>query len=154
MNRTYPFWLGGSVFLADKIIQGLVLSGSMETKDIYNYAICYYPALNDFNTIGTPTRILLLLLLAGCLLSLLKYRPPTGNLQLFLGVGLVAGGALSNSASWIFQGFVVDYIGFFTPGYDLVFNLADLAYFLGVILIQVGVARELSRILRKHVPGN
>lgn len=158
MNKNYPFWLAGGVFLADKVIQGIALSGAMQTKDIYDYAICFYPALNDYNTINTPMRILLLLILAGCLFILLKYRPPSKNLHLLLGVGLVAGGAFSNSVSWIFQGSVVDYIGFFTPNYDLIFNLADLVYFLGVVLVQVGVAREVFWMLGKNrktrVPGN
>ncbi|OPZ75612.1 MAG: lipoprotein signal peptidase [Firmicutes bacterium ADurb.Bin456] len=154
MNKTYLVWLGGSVFFLDKFIQSLILSRPMGTRDIYNYSVCFYPVLNDSNNINTPTRILLLIILAGCLLILLKHRPSTGNLYLHLGVGLVAGGALSNSVSWIFLGFVVDYIGFFTPGHDLVFNLADLAYFFGIVLVQADVAREVFLILKKRVPGN
>ena len=67
-------------------------------------------------------------------------------------------GAFSNSISWIFQGSVVDYIGFFTPNYDLIFNLADLAYISGTLLVLLGVAREvlwmLERIRKTRVPGN
>ncbi|HHU87088.1 MAG: signal peptidase II [Pelotomaculaceae bacterium] len=158
MKRSFPFWTAGMVFFADKTFQGIALSESMQAKDIYNYAICFYPALNDYNTINTPMRILLLLLLTGCLYILLKYSSSSKNSDLLLGVGFVAGGAFSNSISWIFQGSVVDYIGFFTPNYDLIFNLADLAYISGTLLVLLGVAREvlwmLERIRKTRVPGN
>jgi hypothetical protein len=53
---------------------------------------------------------------------------------------------------------VRNYIGFFTPNYDLIFNLADLAYISGTLLVLLGVAREvlwmLERIRKTRVPGN
>ncbi|HPZ42550.1 MAG TPA: signal peptidase II [Bacillota bacterium] len=142
MKRSFPLWTAGGVVLADKIFQGIAISELMQAKDIYSYAICFYPALNDYNIINTPMRILLLLLLAGCLYIILKYCSSSKNSDLLMGVGLVAGGAFSNSISWIFQGSVVDYIGFFTPNYDLIFNLADLAYISGTLLVLLGVTRE------------
>ena len=156
MKKSFPFWTAVGVFLADKTFQGIALWGSMQAKDIYNYAICFYPALNDYNIINTPMRILLLLLLTGCLYILLKYCSSSKNQDL-PGVGFVAGGAFSNSISWILQGSVVDYIGFFTPNYDLIVNLADLAYISGTLLVLSGVAREVLGMLgkiRKRVPGN
>ncbi len=149
VKKYYPFWTAAGVTLADKIIQGIVLSGSLHPKDMCNYGLYFYPVVNDYNVINTPMRILLLLLLSGCLFILAKYRSPCKDFRLILGAGLVAGGAFSNGISWILQGSVVDYIGFFYAKGDLIVNLADLAYVLGAILVILGVAREVIWMLGK-----
>ena len=59
MKRSFPFWTAGMVFFADKTFRNP--SESMQAKDIYNTP-CFYPALNDYNTINTPMRFLLLLM--------------------------------------------------------------------------------------------
>jgi signal peptidase II len=55
-----------------------------------------------------------------------------------LGLGLVLGGALGNITDRLFSGSVTDFIHFHVGGFSNVFNVADAAITLGVLLILRG----------------
>ena len=55
-----------------------------------------------------------------------------------LGLGLVLGGALGNIIDRLFGGSVTDFIHFYAAGISNVFNVADIAITLGVVLILLG----------------
>lgn len=62
-----------------------------------------------------------------------------GNRIFQLGMGLIVGGAVGNIIDRILQGSVVDFIDF---GFWPVFNLADMAIVIGVIITLFIVAKE------------
>jgi signal peptidase II len=52
-----------------------------------------------------------------------------------LGLGLIMGGALGNVADRVFRGAVVDFIDARTLGFPWIFNLADSAITVGILLL-------------------
>jgi lipoprotein signal peptidase len=99
-----------------------------------------------FVLVREPT-VALGLALLGCLL-LVTYAVWLGQTSWIasLGVGLQAGGALSNLLDRVLAGHVTDYVNL-TP--TLTFNLADVFLLLGTVLATAGIAVALIR----SVPG-
>jgi signal peptidase II len=57
------------------------------------------------------------------------------RLAVALGLGLIMGGALGNVADRVFRGAVVDFIDARALGFPWIFNLADSAITLGILLL-------------------
>lgn len=62
--------------------------------------------------------------------------PKKGNKLFKLGLSLLIGGAISNVSDRLLRGYVVDYFSFnYKKLKNIIFNLADIAIFLGSLLI-------------------
>lgn len=60
-----------------------------------------------------------------------------------IGYGMVLGGAVGNLFDRIFYGYVIDFIDIYIFGYDYpVFNIADIAIVVGVIVLLIGMLRS------------
>lgn len=67
---------------------------------------------------------------------------------LFLGLGLIIGGALSNILDRFFFGCVLDYISVFKKFFP-VFNVADISIFCGVLFIFFSLTKKATGIVSK-----
>jgi len=80
-----------------------------------------------------------LIILIGLVYYIMKH-----NLDKYevLGYGLILGGAIGNLLDRILYGYVVDFIDIIIFGYDYpVFNIADIAIVVGVIILFIGMFR-------------
>lgn len=147
----YPFWTAAGVILADQLVKA---AASAKLDRIYSASpgsIGFCPAVNAENTYSPSGRLAALLILLACAIFIGRYQSPAKDFRLRLGMGLVVGGALSNNISWIFQGYVVDYLSVSGSDTEIIINLADLAYISGVVLYISGAAREIQFMIKERL---
>ncbi len=128
----------GPVPLADP---GSGLRFVLVHNELSAYGLYIGPLTREINVIGTLAALLLALSACGRLRQLDPLAP--------LALGLIAGAALGNLWSMIVSpGGVVDFIALpLWGGNEVVFNLADVAAYLGLILL-VRPALTLCRLIR------
>lgn len=98
--------------------------------------------LADFPKVMRGIHAGIFAVVAGMYVVLLKNK---GNTGLKLALGLLAGGGASNLFDRIKKGHVVDYFSFVTPFRkfnEIVFNLSDIAIFIGAVLAVFFGARD------------
>lgn len=147
----YPFWTAASVFVADQLVKAAVSSKLDQTFFSPPHSICFYPAVNAVNIVSTTGRLAAVIILLACVIFIERYQSPSKDFRLRLGMGLVAGGALSNSVSWIFQGYVIDYFSISGTDREIIVNLADVAYIIGVMLYILGAVREMQFMIKEYL---
>lgn len=87
---------------------------------------------------------LFLIMITMIILIVLIYYLMHHELKKFeiIGYGLILGGAFGNLFDRVFYGYVIDFIDVYIFGYDYpVFNLADIAIVIGVILLVIQMFR-------------
>ncbi len=131
---------------------------------IGNYLILYYIKNNGaaFSLFANSIVLVLLIIVAiGVILYLYLRMLNTGSLWYKLIFGLIIGGALGNLIDRArHSGYVVDFISFNIPQFNFhfaIFNLADAAISIGVVLLFVtllfGGLRKPEEISKKNLPS-
>ena len=144
--RLAGFGLGALTFAADQGVKGLMLGplhlpevGQIVLAPIFNLTFAANPgvSLSLFAAGSEAGRWALVGLTAAIALGVLVWLWRERHVADALPLGLILGGALGNIRDRIAYGFVVDYadlhFGAFRP--FLVFNLADAAISIGVVII-------------------
>lgn len=112
-----------------------ILNGKITLQKFYNKGAMLNFMDNKKEIVKTVSGVCLGLLLLLFAITL----PKKGNKLFKLGLAFVLGGAISNVSDRYLRGYVVDYFSFNTKKFkklkNIVFNLADIAIFLGAILI-------------------
>ena len=148
-NRAYAFLVAGLTFLLDQLSKwwvtgpmGLTIEGDQRyVLPIFNFTRTHNLgiSLGLFRADSDAARWVLVAVTAGIALAMLVWilREPRHGDRLAL--GLVLGGAIGNIVDRIRLGYVVDYadlhFGAFRP--FLVFNIADAAISIGVVILLV-----------------
>jgi signal peptidase II len=87
-----------------------------------------------FNS-GGPMRWVLAVFQLGASIALIAWVLRSFSLRLNIGLGLIAGGALGNAIDRVRLGYVVDFLDFSKIYFKWVFNVADAAISIGVVLM-------------------
>ena len=145
-HRTLAFTLAGVIFLADQFVKWLVVSplnlkqvGQIRVLPIFNltWVENYGVSLGMLTATSETTRWLLVALTAAISVGVAVWIWRERARADALALSLVLGGALGNIVDRIRFGYVVDYadlhFGAFQP--FLVFNIADAAITIGVLLL-------------------
>jgi len=148
-NRAYAFLVAGLTFLVDQLSKwavtgplGLTVEGDQRyVLPIFNFTRTHNLgiSLGLFRADSEAARWVLVVITAAIALSMLVWilREPRHGDRLAL--GLVLGGAIGNILDRIRLGYVVDFadlhFGAFRP--FLVFNIADAAISIGVVILLV-----------------
>ncbi len=80
-------------------------------------------------------RVLLIVFALGVTAFLIYLLLETTNLLLALAIGIIIGGAVGNAIDRTFYGYVVDFLDFSGLYFPWVFNIADSAISIGVVLL-------------------
>jgi len=146
-NRTLGFILAALVFIADQAVKwwvtgllGLVAEGDkVVINPIFNFTLTYNigTSLGLFAAHSDGQRWALVAMTSSIALVVLVWLLRERKLGEIIPLGMVLGGALGNIRDRVSFGYVVDYadlhFGTFQP--FLVFNLADAAITIGVVII-------------------
>lgn len=145
-NRLIGLVLAGVIFVIDQWIKVQMVDvlklpqvGSIEIVSFFNltYAENYGISLGMLTATSMEMRWLLIALTSGIALVVFVWMLREKLLGEIVALGLVLGGALGNILDRMNNGFVVDYadlhFGEFRP--FLIFNLADAAISIGVLII-------------------
>lgn len=137
-----PYLLILIAFLADRLTKGWAssylneygpaqINSLLSVRETYNRGI----AFGLFQGIGPLVGWLTIAVVSGMFIYLI--RSPREDKLMRAGLGLVIGGALGNLLDRIMAGQVLDFIE--TPLRPGVFNVADIAINLGIVMILVAV---------------
>ena len=137
------------VLVVDQVLKAITGSRIGQVFPANPGSIALFPAVNESNALGVTERLFLTLALLAGIVLISKYLSFQRDFRLRLGAGLLAGGALGNGLSWIFQGYVIDYLAISCRDTEVIVNLADLAYVCGTLLVAFGTAREVRLLLKK-----
>lgn len=114
-----------------------ILCGKITINKLYNKGAFLNLLENKKEIVKTVSCIFLGLLLLLFAVTL----PKKGNRLMKLGLSLVLGGAVSNVSDRFLRGYVVDYFSINSSKCrklkNIVFNLADIAIFLGALLVML-----------------
>ena len=146
-NRTLGFALAALIFIADQAVKwwvtgplGLVAEGDqVNVSPVFNFTLThnYGTSLGLFTAHSNEARWALVAMTAAIALVVLVWLLRERKLGEIIPLGMVLGGALGNIRDRVSFGYVVDYadlhFGNFQP--FLVFNLADAAITVGVVII-------------------
>jgi signal peptidase II len=141
--------IAGVTFLADQALKLWLLfiyelgaRGRVEVLPFFDLVLVWNRGISYglFQQEGLAGRLLLLgLSLAACVLIFFWLRQPAARLQSFA-LGLVLGGAAGNAVDRAAYGAVADFVLLHARGFEwYVFNIADAAIVVGVLLILYGV---------------
>lgn len=139
LYRIAPYLLIVVAFMADRLSKWWV-SANIESPTIINKWITLRVTYNEgvafglFQGIGPAVGWISILIVLGMVYYLVQL-PAHWWLQR-LGLGLVIGGALGNMLDRIMVGRVLDFVE--TPFRSGIFNVADVALNIGVVLVLVG----------------
>ena len=162
-NRILGVIVAAIVFAADQIVKYLVLMpwdlaarGQIELLPIFNLTFVknYGVSLGMLTADTNLGRWLLIAMTGGIAAVVLVWMWRERNRQDVLGLGLILGGALGNILDRARLGYVVDYadlhFGAIRP--FLVFNVADAAITLGVVilLLRALLVREKPKVPEKE----
>ena len=146
-NRIIGFVLAGLIFLADQAVKGwvtgplgLVYEGDqVVVNQVFNFTMTHNhgTSLGLFTADSDAQRWALVAMTGAIALVVLVWLLRERKLGDIIPLGMVLGGALGNIRDRVSFGYVVDYadlhFGTFQP--FLVFNLADAAITIGVVII-------------------
>lgn len=139
--------LGSAILVVDQFLKIFISSylslgeSIIVIKDFFSlkYVNNYGGAWSIFNN-----KVILLVIITFIILFILfqymkKFKENIRNAVAF---GLLFGGIIGNLVDRICFGFVKDYLAFNIFGYNFpVFNLADIAIFLGVVILIIGILK-------------
>lgn len=141
MKNKLIYILGSVIFIVDQLtkmfIEGntKIIEGFLYINPVNNYGAAW--------SIFSNQTIFLIIVSIIMLLVLFRYQCYfIKNLRNRIGFGLLYGGLLGNLLDRIIFGYVRDFIDTYVFGYDFpVFNVADMAVVIGVILLIVAIIK-------------
>lgn len=126
-------------------LAGWVGGESVTLAPFFNYVLVWNPGISYGLLDGLPPEGLLAIM-AGAVLLLLWWWWTDSSFLTRVGIAFVVGGAVSNAVDRIVYGAVADFFHFHAFGWSFyVFNIADMAISLGVILLIADVFRPRRR---------
>jgi signal peptidase II len=123
--------------------EGTHLFGSYSIQHVQNFGV----AGGGFQTKALPLAVIAMIVVLG--LYELLARRGHGRVSLLIGFGLLVGGGLGNLVDRARLGLVTDFI----RNGPNAFNVADIAIFVGGVIVLVGLATSLLR-MRMRQPTN
>lgn len=134
LDQAHKYWMLEVFGVADR--QPIMLTPFLDVVLSWNYGVSY----SLFASHEGVARLALLAVQAAIIAGLAVWLWRAQNRLLALGLGLIIGGALGNAADRLFRGAVADFFHLHTtlpvgPLANYVFNVADVAITLGVMLL-------------------
>ena len=164
-NRLIGLFVAAFIFAADQFIKWLVIE-PLRLREVYvidllpffdlRYTENRGVSLGMFEATSLEMRWLLVVLTAVIALVVLVWMMREKVLADIVGLGMILGGALGNIRDRYNLGYVIDYadfhIGDFRP--FLIFNVADAAITLGVVIILARSFFVREKDAETHEPAN
>jgi signal peptidase II len=146
------FFLGLDVLILDRLhkfiqidIQGWRGGEVINVAPFFDYVLVWNTGIS-YGLLGGLTPETLLVIMAAAMIALAIWWWKDEALLTRIGIALAIGGALSNAIDRVIYGAVADFFHFFWNGYSwYVFNIADVAISLGVVLLVWDVLRPKPR---------
>lgn len=147
--RNKIFIVSAIVFVLDQIIKLLVYFNEVNIRLINNFLSISYTENTGvaFSMLSGKRWLIILvtIIILGVLIKMVKEERFGLKKNDFYDItyGLLFAGIFSNFVDRLFHGFVIDYISITMFGYSFpIFNIADIAIILGVILLNIYTLRN------------
>jgi signal peptidase II len=144
--------VGTDVLIADrlhKLVQidyfGWTGGEVVNIAPFFDYVLVWNTGIS-YGLLGGLTPAMLLAVMVAAMVALAVWWWKDNSLLTRLGIALAIGGAVSNAIDRVIYGAVADFFHFYWGGFSwYVFNIADIAITLGVILLVYDVLRPKPR---------
>jgi signal peptidase II len=144
--------VGTDVLIADrlhKLVQidyfGWTGGEVVNIAPFFDYVLVWNTGIS-YGLLGGLTPAMLLAVMVAAMVALAVWWWKDNSLLTRLGIALAIGGAVSNAIDRVVYGAVADFFHFYWGGFSwYVFNIADIAITLGVILLVYDVLRPKPR---------